>query len=217
MAKFGRRVLGFLEGTYRFVGGQRSSSSVDIGAPVTVVHDVSRGSEQGTVLYFSHGVTVVTGGTGGAGDSTVDVAEILDAIGASLQEFQLSDPLEVWLCGFRVHITSVSAADLQRVTAAHIYPNRDRLVATGGAARSTIGRGDDATANDATTTGGVLPLQFVDGAGAERPFGWNADIVYPVPLGEVQVRCLDDATGAITVQYRVNVALAPPGIVPRPF
>lgn len=45
MARFIKKPLGALERIYQFVGGLRSTSSVDLEAPVTLVHDVSRGAE----------------------------------------------------------------------------------------------------------------------------------------------------------------------------
>lgn len=100
MSKYSARPLQILESIYRFVGGQRSSSSVDLASPVTLVHDVGRQAERATG-FFAIRETDQLALLGTTDRTTLTRASIFTgasvALAGKLRDLGLDSRAAVWL------------------------------------------------------------------------------------------------------------------------
>ena len=225
MSGFLNRPLGQLERLYRFVGGLRSSSSMDIEAPVTVVHDVSRGAELHTV---SDGLAKLTGASVtesrarnlpyflavedhvhvGIGIITSEIAVYDGGTSTAWANsfFSLPDPANetVWVLGAYAQITA--AVMVEAVVAAN--PGLKAGDSSGSAPWQLIYSGAGQTAG--LNSGERLGVNFNALDTPNNP-------PYPIPLLSKlgnQLSFMSNVSAAGTVDFFVRCLRLPNGVLP---
>lgn len=119
MAKFAQRPLALLERVYRFVGGQRGSSAVDLASPIVRVHDVSRMAElsaatnRGSAVGF-FAVRISHTHTGVSTTRTAWNPYELNALASAQWSPNPVDPSQEWVWLMAAGIGINDAADFDR-------------------------------------------------------------------------------------------------------
>jgi len=108
MTSFTKKPLGMLDNIYKFVGGVRGVSSIDLGSDIQLVHDVSRQAER---EGFSPSRWLWTNRVvaGGAGDHIVTQA--YSELWVYLQQYQLGD-FDAYITRLGAWLASIDKADL---------------------------------------------------------------------------------------------------------
>lgn len=147
MADFRARILGVLDGIYRFTAAKTYTDKLDLNAPIQLVHDVSREAELGSGKGLWGGyATLVYWGVNhpGAGQLryVIDPYVTLLQSATPLDPVQtfLADQLDMWLISFQVHTDTVNEP-ATRFTFTYVF--------------------DDVN----PTTGEAYPVAFFEGSG----------------------------------------------------
>lgn len=210
MTSFLAKPLSSLSAIYRFVGGLRGTSAIDLVSPILLVHDVSRESEQGASLMFNQTHSVTTGGAGVAVFTTVEVLPLFtNAVpGRSLTALgRTPDNTDVYLMHVYALVTAAGGANLNRSIIGLRPPNNGRYVSTAGQSPRPIFFGQTQLGNSDLVAGGQLIVERAGGTAQ-----WRNRL--PARVETVFQHTQDDAGGAATVTYGEIFAFVPIGAQP---
>lgn len=204
---FNAQPLRVLDTLYRFVGGQRGSRVVDLGAPILRVHDVSREAERAASFRFIVEISDTTAGTGTQLFGNRDDLNIINnaPLNAPGELGLTRENARVWLHDVKCAITNASKGNLAQATA-WAYPPSDAPAAT-----ELYGR-----------VLGTWNTLFDVPAEAAGSYRWLYDNTarysfparLPLELGLFQYRMNDGGAGAASYSFRLDVEICPRGVEP---
>lgn len=109
MTQFSNRVLAALERIYRFTGGQRGTSDVDLKSPVQRVHDVAGIAAYEAGILINVFDVLVIAGASGSGEAIIDIDDIANLATPVLAQRGVDfSEVECWLITAGVQISAAT-------------------------------------------------------------------------------------------------------------